>query len=168
LSVGVALVACGPNANQPSSTSSKSTQFSKSVSGSLKVYGFNPSDEVGKSRSDYATSQLKGVKVSLDTSSFDTQKFAAQAAAGQVPGLIYADRTEIDTLADKKLIMPLDRCYGVWGVTPTQRYYSSVINDVSYQGHVYGVPEFFQAEAIIANKRVLQKSGVSLGFEVSS
>lgn len=162
LSVGVAIVACGPNGNQPSSSSSNTTQFSKSVSGSLKVYGFNPSDEVGKSRSDYATSQLKGVKVTLDTSSFDTQKFAAQAAAGQVPGLIYADRTEIDTLADKKLIMPLDRCYAAWGVTPTQRFYPSVINDVTYKGHIYGVPEFFQAEAIIADKRVLKQSGVSL------
>jgi multiple sugar transport system substrate-binding protein len=162
LSVGAALVACGPNSNQPSSGSSGKSQFSKSVSGELKTYGFNPSDEVGKSRSDYATAQLNGVKVTMDTSSFDTQKFAAQAAAGQVPGLIYADRAQIDTLADKKLIMPLDQCYATWGVNPTQHFYSSVINDVTYQGKVYGIPEFFQAEAIIANKRVLQKSGVSL------
>ncbi|QGN32854.1 ABC transporter substrate-binding protein [Microlunatus sp. Gsoil 973] len=162
LSVGAALVACGPNSNQPSSGSSGKSQFSKSVGGELKTYGFNPSDEVGKSRSDYATAQLNGVKVTMDTSSFDTQKFAAQAAAGQVPGLIYADRAQIDTLADKKLIMPLDQCYATWGVNPSQRFYSSVINDVTYQGKVYGIPEFFQAEAIIANKRVLQKSGVSL------
>jgi multiple sugar transport system substrate-binding protein len=162
LSLAVALIACGPNSNHPSSSSSNTTKFSKSVSGTLKVDGFNPSDEVGKSRSDYATSQLKGVTVSLDTSSFDTQKFAAQAAAGQVPGLIYADRSEIDTLADKKLIMPLDQCYATWGVTPTQRYYASEISDITYKGHIYGVPEFFQAEAIIADKRVLNKSGVSL------
>lgn len=163
LSVGAALVACGPNSNQqPGAGSSAASRFSKSVSGDLKAYGFNPSDEVAKSRSDYATAQLKGVKVSLDTSSFDTQKFAAQTAAGQVPGLIYADRSEIDTLADKKLIMPLDQCYSTWGVKPTQRFYPSLISDVTYKGHVYGVPEFFQAEAIIADKRVLQKSGVSL------
>jgi len=162
LSVGAALVACGPNANQPSSGTSAHNQFSKSVSGQLKIYGFNPSDEVGKSRSDYTAAQLRGVKITQDTSSFDTQKFAAQAAAGQVPGLIYADRTEIATLADKKLIMPLDQCYATWGVTPTQRFYPSVIKDVSYRGQIYGVPEFFQAEAIIADKRVLQKSGVTL------
>lgn len=162
LSVGAALVACGPNSNQPSSQHTGQNRFSRSVGGTLKIYGFNPSDEVGKSRSDYATAQLKPTKVVLDTSSFDTQKFAAQAAAGQVPGLIYADRTEIATLADKKLIMPMDQCYATWGVAATRRFYPSVINDVSYQGHRYAVPEFFQPEAIIADRRVLQKSGVSL------
>jgi multiple sugar transport system substrate-binding protein len=162
LSVGAALMACGPNSNQPNPGTSAKNQFSKSVSGELKTYGFNPSDEVGKSRSDFANAQLKGVKVTMDTSSFDTQKFAAQAAAGQVPGLIYADRAQIDTLADKKLIMPLDQCYSLWGVKPTERFYPSVISDVTYQGHVYGIPEFFQAEAIIANTRVMKASGVSL------
>jgi multiple sugar transport system substrate-binding protein len=163
LSVAAGLVACGPNTNKDAGGSpSGGSEFNKNPKGSLKVYGYNPSDEVGKSRSDYATAQLSGVKVSLDTSNFDTQKFAAQAASGQVPGLIQADRSVIATLADKQLIMPMDQCYALWGVQPAKTYYPSTIADVSYQGHVYGVPEFFQASALIADKRVLSKAGVSL------
>lgn len=164
LSVGAAVVACGPNTsgNPSGKKASSSSAFTKKLSGELKTYGYNPSDEVGKSRSDYATAQLKGVKVTMDTSNFDTQKFAAQAAAGQVPGLIQADRAVIATLADKKLIMPMDQCYALWGVKPTQRYYPSTIADVSYQGHVYAVPQFFQASALLADKRVLKRAGVTL------
>ncbi|SDS93102.1 ABC transporter substrate-binding protein [Microlunatus soli] len=164
LSLGAALVACGPNTNGNSGSgkASSSSAFSKTLSGDLKTYGYNPSDEVGKSRSDYATGELKGVKVTMDTSNFDTQKFAAQAAAGQVPDLIQADRNVIATLADKKLIMPMDQCYALWGVKPTDRYYPSTIADVTYQGHVYAVPQFFQASALLVDKRVLKKAGVSL------
>lgn len=164
LSVGAALVACGPNAdtNSGDANPSSGSAFSKKLSGNLKTYGYNPSDEVGKSRSDYATADLKAVKVAMDTSNFDTQKFAAQAAAGQVPDLIQADRSVIATLADKKLIMPMDQCYALWGVKPTDRYYPSTISDVTYQGHVYAVPQFFQASALLADKRVLKKAGVTV------
>jgi multiple sugar transport system substrate-binding protein len=164
LAFGTALVACGPNTggNPAGGEASSKSAFSKQLSGELTTYGYNPADEVGKSRSDYATAQAKGVTVSMDTTSFDTQKFAAQAASGQVPGLIYADRNHIATLADKKLIMPLDKCFEVWGVKPAERFYPSVLSDVTYKGQLYGVPEFFQAAAIIANMRVLEEAGVSL------
>lgn len=164
LAVGATLIACGPNTGgDPSGGAQQSggSTFSKQVSGELKTYGYNPSDEVGKSRSDYATDQVKGVTVSMDTTNFDTQKFAAQAASGNVPGLIYADRSQIATMADKKLIMPLDECFALWGVQPKERFYPALIDDVSYDGKVYGIPEFFQVSAIIANKRVLDDAGVT-------
>ena len=99
---------------------------------------------MGKSRADYAEQQLSGVTVELDTTSFDPQKFAAQAASGNVPDLLQMDRSVVATLADKDLIVPLDECYPVHGVTPDQQYYPSTIGDVTYDGKVYAVPQFFQ------------------------
>lgn len=165
LCVMMAVAACGPgNSTSPPAGggSSGASVFSKDLSGALKSSGFNPSDEVGTSRADYAKQQLGGVTVTMDTTAFDPQKFAAQAAAGQVPDLIQTDRNVVATLADKDLIIPLDDCYRLWDVTPGEQYYPSTVADVTYAGKVYGVPQFFQPNALIANKRVLEKAGVTV------
>ncbi|MBN9107121.1 MAG: hypothetical protein J0I14_19225 [Propionibacteriaceae bacterium] len=166
LAVATALVASGCGGASAGGQSgapgaSASGALSKDVGGALKTSGFNPSDEVGKSRADYAAGKLGGVKVTMDTANFDPQKFAAQAAAGQAPDLIQVDRHVVATFAAKGLIVPLDQCYALWGVTPDQQYYPSAIKDVSYNGGVYGVPQFFQASALLGNKRVMQKAGVT-------
>ena len=85
----LALSACNPAAqrggeDEPSASQSAGGTFTKEVSGTLKISGFNPGDEVGQSRADYAKQQLAGVTINLDTTSFDPQKFAAQAASGSV------------------------------------------------------------------------------------
>ena len=160
----VVVSGCNPAAQREEEPQASQTGggFSKEVSGTLKISGFNPSDEVGQSRADYAAQQLSGVTVELDTTSFDAQKFAAQAASGNVPDLLQTDRSVVATLADKDLIVPLDECYQVHGVTPDQQYYPSTIGDVTYDGKVFAVPQFFQPLALMVNKRVLEKAGVSL------
>jgi multiple sugar transport system substrate-binding protein len=160
----LALTACNPAAERGGEepAASQSAAFTKEVSGTLKISGFNPSDEVGTSREAYAKQQLAGVTIQLDTTSFDPQKFAAQAASGNVPDLLQMDRSVVATLADKDLIVPLDECYAVHGVTPEQQYYPSTIGDVTYDGKVYAVPQFFQPLALMANKRVLEEAGVSV------
>jgi multiple sugar transport system substrate-binding protein len=158
-----ALSACNPAAQRggPEPAGSQAAGFSKELSGTLKTSGFNPDDEVGKARSDYAAQQLSGVTVSQDTTSFDPQKFAAQAASGNVPDLIQVDRSVVATLADKDLIIAMDECYSLYGVTPDQQYYPSTIRDINYDGKVFAVPQFFQPSALIANKNVLQAAGVT-------
>jgi multiple sugar transport system substrate-binding protein len=162
LSAVVGLSACNPAAQREEQpASSPGSTFTKEVSGTLRISGFNPSDEVGQSRADYAAGQLQGVSIELDKTNFDAQKFAAQVASGNVPDLLQMDRSVVATLADKELIIPLVECYTVHGVTPDQQYYPSTIADVSYDGKVYAVPQFFQPSALIANQRVLEKAGVS-------
>ena len=161
----VAVTACNPAAqrgSEPGASQSGAATYTREVSGTLKISGFNPQDEVGQVRADYAASQLAGVTVQLDTTSFDPQKFAAQAASGKVPDLLQMDRSAVATLADKQLITPMDECYAVHGVTPDQQYYPSTIADVTYDGQVYAVPQFFQPLALLVNKRVLEKAGVSI------
>ncbi len=159
----LALSGCGGGGPgpQPGGSASAADVFSKEVSGTLKTSGFNPSDEVGQSRADYAAQQLGGLTVDMDTTNFDPQKFAAQAAAGQASDLIQVDRNVVATFAAKDLLLPLDQCYSLWGVTPDQQYYPSAIAEVSYDGAVYAVPQFFQASALLANKRVMEKAGVT-------
>lgn len=152
----------GPSADPAApAASASSDQFGGEVTGSLRTSGFNPSDEVGKARSDLAAKKLSGVTVTMDTTSFDTQKFAAQVASGSAPDLIQVDRNVVGTLADKGLIVPLDACYAQHQVVPDERYYPAAVIDVTYDQQVYGVPQFFQTSLIIANRTVMDEAGVT-------
>lgn len=163
LALCVALSGCNPWAQRGTGLpgSNQATGFTRELSGTLKTSGFNPDDEVGKARSDYAAKQLSGVTIQQDTTSFDPQKFAAQAASGNVPDLIQVDRSVVATLADKSLIIPLDECFNLYGVKPEQQYYPSTIRDVFYDNKVFAVPQFFQPSALIADQNVLRAAGVT-------
>ena len=160
-SVSLTLIGCTQPAATPNSAGAGSNPFAAAVGGTLRTSGFNPSDEVGQSRADYAASKLQGLTISMDKTNFDAQKFAAQAAAGQAPDLVQLDRNVVPTFAAKGLILPLDQCYATQNVKPNEQYYPSTIKDVSYDGAVYAVPQFFQATALLANKRVLKKAQVT-------
>lgn len=149
-----------PGGAAPAGTSGGT--FSKTLTGELKTSGYNPSDEVGKSRSDLATKSVEPAKVTMDTTNFDPQKFAAQAASGAVPDLIQVNRNIVGTLADKALIIPMDDCFALYDVKPSEYYYAAAIQDVTYNGKVYGAPQFFQAAMLIGNKKVMDPAGVKI------
>lgn len=135
--------------------------FSKNVKGTLNAWGFDNADDVGTSRLKYAKSQMKNVTIKIDQTAFDAQKFTTRAASGNVPDVVQMDRAFVATYAAQGLIQPLDKCFSTWGVDPNQRYYKSVVDDVTYKGKVWAVPQFFQPAAIILNTRVMGKAGVT-------
>ncbi len=57
--------------------------------------------------------------------------------------------------------MPLDACFEAKGVTPTDRWYQNVVDDVTYEDAVYAVSQFYQPPAILLNMNVLNEAGVS-------
>lgn len=155
-----ALSACSSGGNSGSG-SGDDASFSKTTSGTLKAWGFNNADDVGTSRLDYAKSQMKGVTITLDKTSFDAQKFTTRVASGNVPDVVQMDRQYVATYAAQKLIMPLDKCFSTYGVDPDKQYYPFVMDDVRYDSHVWAVPQFYQPPAIILNKRVMKQAGVT-------
>ncbi|MFC6359244.1 hypothetical protein [Luteococcus peritonei] len=124
LGAGLSLLAvtgcnpAGPAADPAAPSASQAQDFAGPATGALRTSGFSPSDEVGKARSDLAQQKLADVTVTMDTTDFDTQKFAAQVASGSAPDLVQVDREIIGTLADKGLIVPLDACYTQHQVEP--------------------------------------------------
>jgi len=151
----------GGGATPGQQQSSSGVDFKAPATGSLATGGFSPSDEVGTSRRDYAAAQLKDVKITIQQGNFDPQKFAAQAAAGQVPDVVQMDRSFVGTYAAKKLIMPLDKCFSDNSVDPAKHYYQTAMTDVTYKGQPYAVPQFFQPPVMLLNMRVMNKAGVS-------
>lgn len=153
-----ALTACSSGGGD---TSGSGPSFSTKASGTLKAWGFNNADDVGKARLAYAKSQLKGVTITLDQTAFDAQKFTTRVASGQVPDVVQMDASFVDTYAAQGLITPLDQCYAAHKVTPTSQYYPQVVDYIKYKGKVYAVPQFYQPPAILLNERVMKAAGVT-------
>jgi multiple sugar transport system substrate-binding protein len=144
----------------PSSQGEEPAQFTTTPAGELKAWGFDNADDVGQARLDYAKSKLSGVKVTLDATGFDAQKFTTRLASGDVPDVVQMDRQFVATYAAQDLIMPLDACFTTWGMEPQQHFYPAVTADVTWDGKIWAVPQFFQPAAIMLNQRVLADHGV--------
>lgn len=156
------LSACGGGGEEPgSAASSAGPAFSTNATGNLSAWGFENADEVGTSRLDYAKQKLNGVTIKIDATAFDAQKFTTRAASGDVPDVVQMDRGLVATYAARDLIRPLDSCFSAYSIDPKTTYYPQVIDDVTYGGKVWAVPQFYQPPAIMLNKRVMDKAGVT-------
>ena len=155
------MAACGGGGDDASDEQSAPPAFSGNATGALSAWGFENADDVGTSRLDYAKSQLSGVDIKIDATAFDAQKFTTRAAGGDIPDVVQMDRRYVATYAAQGLIKPLDGCFSANNLDPSSTYYPSVVKDVTYDGHVWAVPQFFQPPAIIVNKRVMAEAGVT-------
>ena len=111
---------CGGDDDSPGADAGN---FDANVSGMLKAWGFNNADDVGKARLEYAAKQLGGVKIEIDQTNFDAQKFTTRLASDDVPDVVQMDREFVATYAAQGLIQTLDKCFTVNNVTPKQRWY---------------------------------------------
>jgi len=130
---------------------------SAKLSGDLTVMGFGTDDEVATTRLDLAEKALgSGVDVKLAKGDFDIQQFLNTVATGEPPSLIYADRNQIGTLASRGGVIPLDDCLSGEGID-TGVFRQSALDEVTFDGHVYGVPEFNVVQIVQANADLLEQ-----------
>ena len=131
------------------------------LSGSLSVMGFSGVDEVATSRMDYAKKELGDVKVNLIEGELDLQQFLSAVATGEPPDIVYANRDQIGSLAARGAIVPLDDCIDGEGID-TKQYVPAAIDQVTLDGHVYGIPEFNTVQLTMANQQLLDAAGLTL------
>lgn len=153
----IALTSCSAGSDDPAAD----VDFSAAPTGALAAWGFENADDVGQSRLDYAADQLPDVEVTLDATAFDAQKFTTRIASGDVPDVVQMDRRYVTTYAAQGLLIPLDACFEAEGVTPNERWYQNVVDDVTYDDGVYAVSQFYQPPAILLNMNVLNEAGVT-------
>lgn len=157
----LALTACGGGGG---GGNTGEVDFDGDVTGEVKAWGFENTDEVGQSRLDYAEELLSedDVTIDIDASAFDAQKFTTQAASGNIADVVQMDRQFVATYAAQGLIVPLDECFAAHEVEPDEYWYPQVVDDVTYDGSVYAVPQFYQPPAIMLNTRVMNEAGVTV------
>jgi ABC-type sugar transport system, periplasmic component len=153
-----ALTACGGGGG------TAADGFSDEYEGTLSVWGFENADEVGTSRIDLADAKVgeSGVEVELEAAAFDAQKFVTRAASGDIPDVVQMDRKFVASFAAQGLVMPLEECFDLYDLDPRERWYPQVVDDVTYEGATYAVPQFYQPPAILLNQRVMDEVGVTI------
>lgn len=147
----------------PSSESSSASAPANPMPNSgkpINVMGWTNGDEVGTSRTDYVKKQDPKLDVKVDENGFDQQKFATAMASGTVPAGVNMDRQLLATYAAKGFLEPLDECISKDAIDMSQ-YYPDSVKEASWDGHVYGIPEFYTVRAVYINNHVLKKANLT-------
>jgi multiple sugar transport system substrate-binding protein len=129
---------------------------------SLTIYGFGTGDDVAQSRTAIATKAV-GVPVNNPNGGFNDQTFLADVASGNVPDLVYMDRQKVGTYAAKGALMPLTACIKNQKINMKQ-YRIPAVQEVTYKGTVYGIPEFYTVRTIIVDNDVLDQTHTPIGW----
>src|SRR5436190_10998642 len=164
LAVASALVALGVLAFAATFASAHPTAKS---GGTLNIMGFGTGDDVAETRAAIATKAV-GATVNRPSGSFDDQQFLAAVASGNAPDLVYLDRQKVGTYAAKGAFQPLTNCIKSQKINLKQ-YRIPALNEVTYKGKVYGIPEFYDVRTILVDNSVLDQAGVKLsGLDTSN
>jgi multiple sugar transport system substrate-binding protein len=138
--------------------SAAGARTTKSAAGTLNIYGYGPGDDVQENRAAYAKDQLNGTTISRPAGDFNDQQFLTQLASGQVPDLVRMGRPRVAQYASKGVLQPMDSC-----VNPVKKQYRvGALKAMTYNGHIYGLPEFTNQITLIVNQSAFKSAGVPI------
>jgi multiple sugar transport system substrate-binding protein len=165
LAAGLALTACaqGTQNDDDGGGGGEAADFGPDAekSGSISIMGFGAGDEIGEVRYDLAQKSLPEVEFTLVEGDLDIQQFLSAVAAGDPPGLVYANRDQIGTFASRGAIMPLDQCIEGEGID-TSVFREPALNQVTFNDQIYAIPEFNSIQMTMANQQLLDAAGLSI------
>jgi multiple sugar transport system substrate-binding protein len=127
----------------------------------LDIYGFGPGDDVANGRAEIAERALGGARVNNPRGAFNDQAFLARLAARDVPDVVYMGRDKVGTYAARNALLPLANCLRSENIDRRQ-YRAAALNEVTYKGQLYAIPEFTNQVTIIVNNNVARQAGVNL------
>src|SRR4051812_30910415 len=105
----------------------------------LHIYGFGPGDDVANGRAAIAARALGGADVDNPRGGFDDRAFLTRLASGDVPDIVYLDRSKVGTYAAKNALLPLANCVRSESIDRSQ-YRAAALNEVTYKGQLYALP----------------------------
>jgi multiple sugar transport system substrate-binding protein len=120
-------------------------------------------DDVAQGRLDIANKVIEnaGSKVENPVAGFNDQAFLARLAARDIPDLVYMGRSSIGTYAARNALLPLANCIRSERINRNQ-YRKAALDEVTYKGQLYGLPEFTNQITLIVNNDVARQAGVSV------
>jgi multiple sugar transport system substrate-binding protein len=130
------------------------------ISGTLSTFGFSLPDEIATTRVDTFKKAYPQVQVKITEGGFDEQQFLSAVASGAPPDLVYVDREIIGTYAARGAIQPLDDCISSAQIDMGQ-YRPAAVRQVTVDGKVYGIPEFYSVRVMMTNNQAVKEAGLS-------
>jgi multiple sugar transport system substrate-binding protein len=128
----------------------------------LTIMGFGTGDDVAETRAAIAIKAVGG-DVSRPSGGFNDQQFLAAVASGNVPDLVYLDRQKVGTYAAKGAFLPLTSCISSQKINMKQ-YRIPGVQEVTYKGKVYGIPEFYNVRTVLIDNDVLDVTNTPIGW----
>ena len=126
---------------------------------SLTTMGFGLGDEIATARVD-AYTQESGVEVEVNEGGFDEQQFLSAIASGSPPDAVRMDRSSLGTYAARGALMPLEDCIATADVDMAA-FRDPAVEQVTLDGTVWGLPEFYSVRVVIADESSLQAAGLT-------
>jgi multiple sugar transport system substrate-binding protein len=143
-----------------STTKAGSTNGSR-YSGTLTIMGFGTNgDDVAQTRLKIAEKAIAPAKVSAPNGGFTDEAFLADLASGNAPDLVYMNSYQVGTYAARGALMPLTSCVQSQHIN-MKDFTSAAQAMATYDGQVYGLPEFTDDRTLIVNDSVVQKAGLT-------
>ena len=128
-------------------------------SGRLTIMGFGGEDEVAQARIKAFQDANPKVQVQHNKGEFDAQQFLTALSSGNPPDLVYMDRNLIGTYAAKGAVQPITDCIKDQSID-TSQYRPAAMKSVTYDGKVYGIPEFYIVQVNLIDAKSLKAAGV--------
>ncbi|MFB9685080.1 extracellular solute-binding protein [Amycolatopsis plumensis] len=124
----------------------------------LTTMGFGLGDEIATTRAELAGKAIAPATVKIGGSAFDAQQFLASVASHTPPDLVYLDRQLLGTYAARGTLEPLTDCIAKQHIDVGQ-YRPAALKEVTLDGKVYGLPEFYDNRVLLVNDTAVQGSG---------
>lgn len=118
--------------------------------GRIDTMGFSLQDVIATTRMDIVKETYPDLKVQVAEGGFDEQQFLSAVASGEPPSLVYVDRTELGSYAARGALVPVDDCIEQEDID-MDLYRDAAVQQVTYDGHVYGIPEFNNVRIVLAD-----------------
>jgi multiple sugar transport system substrate-binding protein len=165
------LSACGPNTDEeteepagqggsaPAATGGGTGELD--ASGELFAYGFayETGDTVATARADYTLEQYPDLEVTYSESGFESQGFLAALQGSDPPDLVNLPRNVIGSYIARGTLAPLDDCISQAGVD-TSVFYEAAMAQVTVDGTVYALPEFYNTRIWLVNTELFEEAGL--------
>lgn len=138
----------------------QSTRAKSGFSGTLNIMGFGTNgDDVAQTRLKLAEAAVAPAQVSAPNGGFTDQSFLADLASGNVPDLVYMNSYQLGTYAAKGALQPLTSCLATQHVN--MGVFTKAARDMAtYNGQVYGLPEFTDDRTLIVNDKAVARAGL--------
>jgi multiple sugar transport system substrate-binding protein len=172
LVLGTILAACGPNRATPQAEQSEAAgspagtggAAALEASGDLFVYGFSyesTDDIVARTRVEFAREQYADLDISFSETEFESAGFLTALQGDEPPDVVRISRDIYGTYIAAGRLMPLDDCVSSAGVD-TSIYREPAMEQLTAEGTLYGLPDFYDVAIWMAGTAEWQEDGVDL------
>ncbi len=125
----------------------------------IRVWGYGLDDARAKARIAVFQKANPNIQIQAVGGSLNTQQLLTAVASGDPPEVINVDRAQVGSWAGRNALQPIDDLIARDKFDTTQ-FYPFTMNQVQYEGKVYGIPQFVNVDLFFMNVNDLQAAGI--------